>query len=44
MAWFLTCIMGIMSKTVLGFNKGMHEAIRERALRKAEREKGKKAE
>lgn len=44
MAWFLTCIMGTMSKTVLGFNRGMHEAIRKRALRKAEREKGKKAE
>ncbi|KAJ9296125.1 ketoreductase [Paecilomyces variotii] len=43
MAYFLTCITGTMTKTVLGFNKGMHESIRKRALRKAEREKGKKA-
>lgn len=43
MAWFLTCVTGVMSKTVLGINKGMHESIRKRALRKAEREKGKKA-
>lgn len=43
MAWFLTCVMGVMSKRVLTVNKGMHESIRKRALRKAEREKGKKA-
>lgn len=43
MAWFLTCVAGVMNKTVLGQNKGMHESIRTRALRKAEREKGKKA-
>jgi 17beta-estradiol 17-dehydrogenase / very-long-chain 3-oxoacyl-CoA reductase len=43
MAWFLTCVMGVMSKTVLGINKGMHESIRKRALRKAERERGKKS-
>ncbi|KAL1969855.1 hypothetical protein VTN77DRAFT_7364 [Rasamsonia byssochlamydoides] len=43
MAWFLTCVMGVMSKSVLGINKSMHESIRKRALRKAEREKGKKA-
>ncbi|KAL2012493.1 hypothetical protein VTN00DRAFT_18 [Thermoascus crustaceus] len=44
MAWFLTSVTGVMSQTVLGFNKGMHESIRQRALRKAEREKGKKAQ
>lgn len=43
MAWFLTCVTGVYGKTVLGINKGMHESIRKRALRKAEREKGKKA-
>jgi 17beta-estradiol 17-dehydrogenase / very-long-chain 3-oxoacyl-CoA reductase len=42
-AWFLTCIMGVMSLTVLGINKGTHESIRKRALRKAAREKGKTA-
>lgn len=42
MAWFLTCVTGVYGKTVLGINKGMHESIRKRALRKAEREKGKK--
>lgn len=41
MAWFLTCVTGPMSRFVLGQNRGMHEDIRRRALRKAERE-GKK--
>ncbi|KAL1976754.1 hypothetical protein VTN31DRAFT_3036 [Thermomyces dupontii] len=43
LAWFLTCISGIYSPLVLGLNKSMHESIRRRALRKAEREKAKKA-
>ncbi|OJJ76406.1 hypothetical protein ASPBRDRAFT_52022 [Aspergillus brasiliensis CBS 101740] len=43
MAWFLTCVTGTMGKIVVGQNKGMHESIRKRALRKAEREKGKKS-
>lgn len=43
MAWFLTCITGTMNKFVVGQNKGMHESIRKRALRKAERERGKKS-
>ncbi|KAI9045822.1 ketoreductase [Aspergillus affinis] len=43
MAWFLTCVTGTMGKLVLGQNRGMHESIRKRALRKAEREKGKKS-
>ncbi|QKX60544.1 uncharacterized protein TRUGW13939_07689 [Talaromyces rugulosus] len=43
MAWFITCVMGVFSKRVLGINKSMHESIRKRALKKAEREKGKKA-
>ncbi|PWY73568.1 NAD(P)-binding protein [Aspergillus heteromorphus CBS 117.55] len=43
MAWFLTSVTGTMGKFVVGQNKGMHEAIRKRALRKAEREKGKKS-
>ncbi|PWY84734.1 NAD(P)-binding protein [Aspergillus sclerotioniger CBS 115572] len=43
MAYFLTCITGTMGKFVVGQNKGMHETIRKRALRKAEREKGKKS-
>ena len=42
MAWFLTCVTGTMSKVVLEQNKGMHESIRKRALRKAERENDKK--
>lgn len=42
MAWFLTCITGPMNKLVVGRNRAMHESIRTRALRKAEREKGKK--
>ncbi|GLA08589.1 hypothetical protein AnigIFM60653_010383 [Aspergillus niger] len=43
MAWFLTCVTGTMGKIVVSQNKGMHESIRKRALRKAEREKGKKS-
>ncbi|KAL5361071.1 very-long-chain 3-oxoacyl-CoA reductase [Aspergillus floccosus] len=43
MAWFLTCVTGTMGKFVVGQNRGMHESIRKRALRKAEREKGKKS-
>ncbi|PKY01433.1 ketoreductase [Aspergillus campestris IBT 28561] len=43
MAWFLTCVTGTMGRMVLGQNRGMHESIRKRALRKAEREKGKKS-
>ncbi|KAF9893795.1 hypothetical protein FE257_009965 [Aspergillus nanangensis] len=43
MAWFLTCVTGTMGKFVAGQNRGMHESIRKRALRKAEREKGKKS-
>ncbi|OOF99649.1 hypothetical protein ASPCADRAFT_203414 [Aspergillus carbonarius ITEM 5010] len=43
MAYFLTCVTGTMGKFVVGQNKGMHETIRKRALRKAEREKGKKS-
>lgn len=42
MFWGLTQVLGPMSKLVLGFNKSMHESIRVRALRKQEREKGKK--
>ena len=43
MAWFLTCVAGVMNKVVLGQNRGMHESIRARALRKAARESGKKS-
>ncbi|KAE8149109.1 very-long-chain 3-oxoacyl-CoA reductase [Aspergillus avenaceus] len=43
MAYFLTCITGTMGKFVAGQNRVMHESIRKRALRKAEREKGKKS-
>ena len=43
MAWFLTCVTGPMNEFVVGQNRGFHEAIRKRALRKAEREKGKKS-
>ena len=38
MAWFLTCVTGPMNSLVLSQNKAMHESIRKRALRKAERE------
>ncbi|KAB8272734.1 very-long-chain 3-oxoacyl-CoA reductase [Aspergillus minisclerotigenes] len=43
MAYFLTCIAGTMGKFVTSKNRGMHESIRKRALRKAEREKAKKS-
>ncbi|KAJ5604318.1 hypothetical protein N7537_007274 [Penicillium hordei] len=43
MAWFLTSVSGTMGKLVLGQNKSMHESIRKRALRKAERENAKKS-
>lgn len=42
MAWFLTSV-GTMNRFVLGQNKSMHESIRKRALRKAEREAQKKS-
>lgn len=43
MAYFLTCVTGTMGKFVANQNRGMHESIRKRALRKAEREKAKKS-
>ncbi|ODH51532.1 long-chain 3-oxoacyl-CoA reductase [Paracoccidioides brasiliensis] len=43
MAFALTQVLGKMGKFVLGYNKAMHESIRKRALRKAEREKGRKS-
>ncbi|KAJ5362853.1 hypothetical protein N7541_003697 [Penicillium brevicompactum] len=43
MAWFLTSVVGTMGKFVLGQNMSMHESIRKRALRKAEREAAKKS-
>lgn len=43
MAWFLTSVTGVMGKFVVDQNKGMHESIRKRALRKAEREAQKKS-
>ncbi|OJD18811.1 3-ketoacyl-CoA reductase [Emergomyces pasteurianus Ep9510] len=43
MAFALTQVLGHMGKLVLGYNKAMHESIRARALRKAEREKNKKS-
>ncbi|KAK2877823.1 hypothetical protein FQN49_001164 [Arthroderma sp. PD_2] len=42
MAWSILTFLGPLSKIALGFNKGMHEKIRKRALRKKEREAGKK--
>lgn len=42
MAWFLTCVTGPMGRFVVNRNRDMHESIRARALRKAEREKRKK--
>ncbi|KUL83206.1 hypothetical protein ZTR_10029 [Talaromyces verruculosus] len=41
MAWFLTCVMGVWNKRVLGINRDMHVSIRKRALRKMERSKTK---
>ncbi|KAJ6013295.1 Short-chain dehydrogenase/reductase SDR [Penicillium herquei] len=43
MAWFLTTVMSPMNKLVVSQNKSMHESIRKRALRKAEREAQKKS-
>ncbi|KAF3482852.1 estradiol 17-beta-dehydrogenase 12 [Arthroderma uncinatum] len=43
MAWSIVTFLGPLSKIVIGFNKTMHESIRKRALRKMEREAGKKA-
>jgi 17beta-estradiol 17-dehydrogenase / very-long-chain 3-oxoacyl-CoA reductase len=43
MAWGLITITGLMGKIPLAINKSMHEGIRKRALKKSEREKGKKA-
>ncbi|EZF74931.1 3-ketoacyl-CoA reductase [Trichophyton soudanense CBS 452.61] len=42
MAWSIVTFLGPISKTVIGFNKSMHETIRKRALKKRERESGKK--
>lgn len=43
MAYFLTCIIGTNSKFLAEINMETHEETRKRALRKAEREKGKKS-
>ncbi|PGH00891.1 long-chain 3-oxoacyl-CoA reductase [Blastomyces parvus] len=43
MAFALTQVLNHMGKFVLGYNKALHESIRTRALRKAEREKNKKS-
>ena len=43
MQWTLGTFLGMSNKFVVGQNKGMHQAIRTRALRKRERESGKKA-
>ncbi|KAJ5273281.1 hypothetical protein N7478_008406 [Penicillium angulare] len=43
MAWFLTSVLTPMNKIVISQNKSMHESIRKRALRKAEREAQKKS-
>lgn len=40
MHWALVNVVGTMNGLVLARNREMHEAIRKRALRKAEREKG----
>jgi 17beta-estradiol 17-dehydrogenase / very-long-chain 3-oxoacyl-CoA reductase len=39
LAAFLTGVMGSMNGVVVNINRTMHEGIRKRALRKAEREK-----
>jgi 17beta-estradiol 17-dehydrogenase / very-long-chain 3-oxoacyl-CoA reductase len=41
MAWFITCVMGVYSGWILGYNRNMHVSIRKRALKKAERAKTK---
>ncbi|KAI5308527.1 hypothetical protein KEM55_005492 [Ascosphaera atra] len=43
MVWVVSETVGVMSKFALGRNKAMHESIRKRALRKAEREAAKKS-
>ncbi|KAJ5805175.1 hypothetical protein N7474_011062 [Penicillium riverlandense] len=43
MAWFLTSVTSPMNSFVISQNKSMHESIRKRALRKAERESAKKS-
>lgn len=43
MQWALVTFAGISNKLVVNVNKSMHENIRKRALRKAERDRGKKA-
>ena len=42
MQWLLSTFVGLSNRLVVEQNKGMHEAIRKRALRKRERESGKK--
>ena len=42
MQWALSTFVGLNNGVTVTRNKGMHEAIRKRALRKAERERGKK--
>ncbi|KAL2788893.1 very-long-chain 3-oxoacyl-CoA reductase [Aspergillus keveii] len=42
-AYLATCVASPMSKWLTNQNKGMHESIRKRALRKAERENAKKS-
>ncbi|KAK2769819.1 hypothetical protein FQN53_005857 [Emmonsiellopsis sp. PD_33] len=43
MSWALTEFIGPFSKVAVGYNKVMHESIRKRALKKAERENAKKS-
>ena len=43
MQWLLSTFVGLSNRLVVEQNKGMHEAIRRRALRKRERESGKKS-
>lgn len=43
MAWFLTSVTSPLNSVVVSQNKSMHESIRKRALRKAERESAKKS-
>ncbi|MCJ1260277.1 hypothetical protein MMC22_000137 [Lobaria immixta] len=42
MQWGLAATVGVTGSWVVGYNRGMHKTIRKRALRKAEREGGKK--
>ena len=41
MQWGISTFAGLSNTFVVGINKDMHEGIRKRALRKADREKGK---